>query len=725
MSFNKNRLDQAMLGNDRIGQAAEHGDLDFAQRHARANKIGYDDPDQRKFLCPCCFMNCNKKDFTYLCSVEELSEVGVGYTLYFKLIMNLKYLMIVLSIFHGSISFYLNVQGSYCKNYTPLDALNNNLCEANIYNISSLANRVDEEKVLRRQEYIDGIFFYVLMLSLFVIRLNLYFEVIKTKDRRGHAINDFTIFCLRLPKMGTGRLRVLLERYFRNLNLGSGISYEVESISFCMDNREHSVLLERKNHLQQKIKNTVSSHNIRERKTTEEKVAKLEQEHKEVLERIQQITEQFDMSEYGYTPLFTRKAYITFKVYGAAYDLLQRYSEEFYTTILWRKIWNFLRGENGVGKNNIVFEGVSLKLIPAVYPTNFIWENASVSNFEKSIRRGIIIFFEFVLFCICFYIVSYIARYQIELRRKMLHESVENVESVRSKAYITMQIIAIGTTFVVVFVNKITATLLIRLVDFEKHEKKTAQDTSIAEKLALQYFINSSLTLFIVHYWFENVWKWGGLVYLAAFFMLTNWFAKISASYFDVFYILKGIKKWYYLKNRPKLPQKQLNKVFEYNEFDFASNIASILSSCYHCFFYASMVPIVGVANIITQTCEYYLHKYIIITRCSSKKRFGNDLLVQILNYVDFSLIFYALGTMSTYFVFIDQPPLIYWINLGVAIVYNILPLNHITRKIIKVPKRQFLKRYKDYKSKFDNDNYNLYNPVNLRTYIEMSEIST
>ena len=177
MSFNKNRLDQAMLGNDRIGQAAEHGDLDFAQRHARANKIGYDDPDQRKFLCPCCFMNCNKKDFTYLCSVEDLSEVGVGYTLYFKLIMNLKYLMIVLSIFHGSISFYLNVQGSYCKNYTPLDALNNNLCEANIYNISSLANRVDEEKVLRRQEYIDGIFFYVLMLSLFVIRLNLYFEV--------------------------------------------------------------------------------------------------------------------------------------------------------------------------------------------------------------------------------------------------------------------------------------------------------------------------------------------------------------------------------------------------------------------------------------------------------------------------------------------------------------------------------------------------------------------
>jgi Skp family chaperone for outer membrane proteins len=713
------------MGEERIGMAAENGDLDFAERHARANKIGYDDPDQKKFLCPCCLMNCNKKDFQFLCSVEDLSEVGVGYTLYFKLIMNLKYLMIVLSIFHSAISFWLNVQGNFCQNYNPLDALNNNFCESNIWNISSLANRVNEERTKGRQVYIDAVFFYILLVSLFVIRLNLYYEVIKTKDRRGHAINDFTVYCLKLPKMGTARLKVLMERYFSNLNLNSGISYEIENISFCMDNREHNNLLQRKKDLQRKIKKAVSSYNLKERKISEEKVAKLEQEHKEVLDRIQKITEEFDKSEYTYTPLFTRKAFITFKIYGAACDLLQRYSEEFYTTILWRKVWNYLRGENGEGKNNLMFEGVSLKLVPAVYPSNFIWENASVSNFEKAIRRGIILLLEFVLFCLCFYAVTNIARFQIFLRRDMLQESYESTESVRSKAFITMQLIAIGTTFAIISINKFTAEILRRLVFFEKHEKKTAMDTSIAEKLALQYFINSSLTLFLVHSYFENVWKWGGLVYLAAFFMLTNWLAKISASYFDVFYIWKGIQRWYYLKNRPKVPQSQLNQVFEYNEFDFAANIGSILASCYHCFFYSSMVPLVGVANIITQTCEYYLHKWIIINRCSSKKRFGTDLLIQILNYVDLGLIFYSMGTLSTYYVFIGMPPTIYFVNLGISIVYCCLPLNHITRKIIKVPERQFLKRYKDYRTKFENDNYNLYNPVNLRTYVEMSEIST
>ena len=164
---------------------------------------------------------------------------------------------------------------------------------------------------------------------------------------------------------------------------------------------------------------------------------------------------------------------------------------------------------------------------------------------------------EVILFVICFYIVTLIAKYQIDLRRRMLHESVE--ESVRSRQYVIMQIIGIGTTFVVIIVNKITAIMLRQLVFFEKHEKKTAQDTSIAEKLSLQYFINSSMTLFLIHVYYDNIWKYGGLVYLAAFFMVTNMIAKIASCYVDVFYIWKNLQKWYYIKNRPKVSQRELN----------------------------------------------------------------------------------------------------------------------------------------------------------------------
>ena len=45
----RNRLEQNLLTDDRIGQTAETGDLDFAIRHSRANKIGFDDPQKKKF----------------------------------------------------------------------------------------------------------------------------------------------------------------------------------------------------------------------------------------------------------------------------------------------------------------------------------------------------------------------------------------------------------------------------------------------------------------------------------------------------------------------------------------------------------------------------------------------------------------------------------------------------------------------------------------------------
>jgi hypothetical protein len=710
---------------DKIGTLNEAGDLDFALRHARANKIGFDDPDpeKKRFICRCCFQNVNKKDFEYCCSVEDLSVVGVGYTLYFKLIQNLKYLMYLMTIFHSSITFYLNVRGTSCQVYDPIEANQKNLCEANIYNSTSIANRVDEEKKTGLQVAIDTAFFYVLLVSLFVIRLNLFYETIKTKGNRGQDISDFSLFAMNLPKMGILRLRVLIERYFEALNLSNGISYEVESISFIFDNREYNALHERKERLQADIKGLTEYSFFPALQNEADQLPRLEQEHEEVLQQIQAIEVEYAESDYRESSLFSGKAFITFKSYGAAYDLLQRYSEEFYTTKLWRKSWNWIRGNNGTGKTNIRFEDRDLRIFPAVHPKNFIWENACVSNFEKYSRRGIILLIEVVLFVGCFLIVSTIIEYQIGLRTRMLLQSVE--DSVRSREFIIMQLIGLFTTLVFVVVNKVTTVALRQLAFFEKHEKKTSMDTSIAEKLSFQYFINSSLIIFVINSQYDSLWSYGGLVYLAAFFMVTNCLAKIFTCYVDVFYIWKIITQWLYLKNRPKMSQKTLNETFEYNEFDFASYTASILSAVYHCFFFASMVPIVGVANILTQIMEYYLHKYVIIVRCSSKKKFGDTLLLQVLNYVDMSLIFYSLGTMMTYYTFVKRLPTVYLWNLAISVLYCLLPLNHITRKLVRVPKEHLGRRYKDYKSRFDSENYSIYNPINYSKYVEMSEIST
>jgi hypothetical protein len=65
-------------------------DLEFARRHARADKIGYDDPNLEPFYCPCCSKNCNKLDFPADCDIEDLSIYGIGVTMYFKLMESLR-----------------------------------------------------------------------------------------------------------------------------------------------------------------------------------------------------------------------------------------------------------------------------------------------------------------------------------------------------------------------------------------------------------------------------------------------------------------------------------------------------------------------------------------------------------------------------------------------------------------------------------------------------------
>ena len=68
----------------------ERGDLDFAKRHSRANKVGYEDKSIPPFYCTCCMKNINKIDFSMDCSIEDLAEVDIGYVLYFKFLEKVK-----------------------------------------------------------------------------------------------------------------------------------------------------------------------------------------------------------------------------------------------------------------------------------------------------------------------------------------------------------------------------------------------------------------------------------------------------------------------------------------------------------------------------------------------------------------------------------------------------------------------------------------------------------
>lgn len=149
--------------------------------------------------------------------------------------------------------------------------------------------------------------------------------------------------------------------------------------------------------------------------------------------------------------IFIRKAFITFKLFGAAHDLKNRYSEQYYSTIMWRRFWNTLRGAQGDGKNRLYFQGHEMRVMPAVHANNLNWENLALSTTEKMIRRSLIMMITFLLSIISVWVVSTIAKYQIFSRHNMLITMIK--EGVRSMNFLLLQCTIISVSLVVVVVN--------------------------------------------------------------------------------------------------------------------------------------------------------------------------------------------------------------------------------------------------------------------------------
>ena len=63
-------LHKVFIDND--AKLLTEGNLEFAKRHAIANKIAYEDTSVPPFFCTCCMKNINRIDFDLDCETDEL-----------------------------------------------------------------------------------------------------------------------------------------------------------------------------------------------------------------------------------------------------------------------------------------------------------------------------------------------------------------------------------------------------------------------------------------------------------------------------------------------------------------------------------------------------------------------------------------------------------------------------------------------------------------------------
>jgi hypothetical protein len=191
---------------------------------------------------------------------------------------------------------------------------------------------------------------------------------------------------------------------------------------------------------------------------------------------------------------------------------------------------------------------------------------------------------------------------------------------------------------------------------------------------------------FIVNWRYNNIWIEGGLVTQVAYFSVTNLLARVAAPIFDPFYYIQRFIQWFYLNNPWKMSQIAVNQLFEEVPFDFSMYISSVIIQVLQVLFMNSMFPLTGIFCVFTQYAELTIHKWIVLRRSKMQRKFGDSLILTCLNYTDMALLTYILGCMITYRLLMGYIPSIYWVNFIIAVIFNLLPLNMITRQLIEIP---------------------------------------
>jgi len=173
-------------------------------------------------------------------------------------------------------------------------------------------------------------------------------------------------------------------------------------------------------------------------------------------------------------------------------------------------------------------------------PTDVFWENLGVSTFTRLLNSLLSWFFTAVVILAGFGIIGSIKRWQKAELREAQEEAVLSGGRMSYTDKGAIYAISGFASAAVVIINELMKYVMRAFSMSEKHETQTKMNVSVALKLTLARFVNSSAVLVIVN-WAADQWFDGGnLVYDAT--ILIGMLA-VQAPAMEMLYV-PGIIKW-------------------------------------------------------------------------------------------------------------------------------------------------------------------------------------
>ncbi|KRX03843.1 hypothetical protein PPERSA_04638 [Pseudocohnilembus persalinus] len=620
--------------------------IEKAKKHARAKRVRKPlsvqdsklDPSQ---ICECCGYRESNQQLGFCDDLNELGFLGPGIPLYFQFIKGCICLLFITICIFGITNTVFNLQGDACKD----EEITGQVCELNYISMFSFANKKNDMDKAKIQSIMNFATVFCLILGIHVYRRQNKREELEL-DASLVSPSDFAAELSNLPPNVTqARIIDMLEIWWNNFKKKTEQEKQmnfrkdvIKDIAIAYDLTEFYQHMEKKNHLELKIRQTKYYFNKKNEYPKDMNQEKLQEMIKEANSLKQKINDLSEKAEKEDGSIATANvAFVSFSEQNILDQFDNNLKQGWVIMLLKRLQFTFLRiRPSGV----LIMDNYIVKADRAPEPSDIKWENCGAKN--KFLKRFLTYFVTFVLLGCCFGIIFLLNKVQYDSNEK-------NQDKIDITSRVIQYILSICVSFVVVFINGCLTIFIKRFSAKESRSTETHLNVSIAEKLTIAQFTNTALLTLAANFIIsvDDVWSDNGLIVDIFYIAIVQAVLFPFNNYFSIFKLLRMWKRYKIKTTREKegescvITQGEANFWFEGNPLELYGKYAHILKMMWMTGFYSPLLPLLQIITVFALCLTYWVDKLLLFKRYARLPLLSRDLnkqMIELLEYYPLSL---------------------------------------------------------------------------------------
>ena len=187
----------------------------------------------------------------------------------------------------------------------------------------------------------------------------------------------------------------------------------------------------------------------------------------------------------------------------------------------------------------------------------------------------------------------------------------------------------------------------------EQHETLTKLNVSVAIKLTIARFLNSSVILVLTNPDPKNWFKGGSLAYDATILIVIMAIQTPFLYLANPTQIKKSITIWREKGKgeESKLTQREANTLYEGTEIDAANNISNYMVLIMTCIFYSPIIPLAIPLAFVGSFFNYWVYKYMLLRKHKMPEMFSDTMATFFSDFMPVVLIVWGLA----FCIFVDR----------------------------------------------------------------------